>query len=126
MQTDKMVRLRLWFAPLILLCALAIDPDDHGGDGDGDDDQRGARGLPRRHNSYTVDARLQHVIDCQNAIRDGRIPDAATYARHYRLSITSLRRWISNHEVLAEQAENDHHRRRVRRGLQTMGDAGQR
>jgi hypothetical protein len=57
--------------------------------------------LPRRHNRYSVQS---HILDCEHAIQHGTVHDVADYARCYRLSETSLRRWIANRETLMEQA----------------------
>jgi hypothetical protein len=76
--------------------------------------------LPRRHNSYSVAARLRHVLDYEAAIEHGQVRDVAEYARRYRLVETSLRRWITNRDTLMEQAETHGESRRIRdlgRGL---------
>ena len=114
------MQLHLCVASLFLLYALAMDHDDHGGADDDNDDQgnEGAHGtpLPRRHNSYTAAARLQHVLGYEDAIFLEQITDVAACARRYRLSVTTLRRWIANRDTLIEQVHTQHHghRRRIR------------
>lgn len=90
------------------------DADDNAEEMPQLNDAGAAAGLVRRCNSYTVQARLRHALDCQIAIEHGRILNINEYARRYRLAPTTLRRWIQNIDEMTDEVERNAERRRVR------------
>ena len=55
--------------------------------------------------AVSVESRLRHALDCQTGIEQGRFLNVAEYARRYRLSDSTQRRWIANIDTMTDQCE---------------------